>query len=403
MKRKYLQSCICCLVIIVLSSCIKESSDEIDNTPMSRTILIYLAGDNNESDNIGAVIEQIRKGWSYTGCNSIIYYDAYNAAPKLLRIRGGCDKESIPYIEEVAIYPEENSASEKVLAKVINEVVSSFPAESYGLIFASHASGWLPYKAPSRSIGMDNNANAETPVIELGSFSKAIPDHQFDFIIFETCLMAGVEVLYELKDKANYILASSAELLSPGFVPIYKESFSRLATKNIATKEALRLFGNDYMAYINKQQGAWRSATLSLIKTDELDSLSIIAEAIFKNEQLAEPIRFNELQHFDRPVAYENMNTPSRFFDLEKYLHLLGTEEQNRILSEQISKVVLWKSSTNNFLIPGNYSGFKIKHHSGLTSFIENGESPLLNLLYKETAWYKRVIGKRFNKRQWKQ
>lgn len=34
----------------------------------------------------------------------------------------------------------------------------------------------------------------------------ALPDHLFEFIIFEACNMAGIEVAYELRNKAAYIM-----------------------------------------------------------------------------------------------------------------------------------------------------------------------------------------------------
>jgi hypothetical protein len=53
--------------------------------------------------------------------------------------------------------------------------------------------------------------------MELADFANAIP-YKLDFIIFDACFMGSVEVCYELKDKAEYIVASPTEILSPGFV-----------------------------------------------------------------------------------------------------------------------------------------------------------------------------------------
>lgn len=370
-----------------------ENSEEGDQNKLSRTILVYLAGDNNESKSIEAVIEKIKNGSIDKGCNCIIYHDGLHDPSKLFRVRTGCCKHGGSYLEEIATYPEENSASAIVLNRVIKDVVTLFPAESYGLIFTSHASGWLPYtdRPITRSIGEDDTTGKEASAIELSDFAKAIPDHQFDFIIFETCLMAGIEVAYELKDKTKYILASSAELLSPGFVPIYEKSFTHLTNKSSSVAVALKQFGEDYMSYINNKNGAWKSATLSLINTTELESLAEIAKSIFKNKSSDMFIPIRNIQHFDRPTTYGDMNIPTRFFDFEQTLHLMGDSEQNKKLSAQLSKVVIWKSSTTSFLIPGNYNGFNIQHHSGLTIFVENEQSPQLNLIYKKTSWYKRI------------
>lgn len=100
-----------------------------------------------------------------------------------------------------------------MLKRVINDVTRLYPAKSYGLIVFSHGSGWLPPHTlvnGSRSIIIDNDNE-----MEITDFAMALPDHLFEFIIFEACNMAGIEVAYELRNKAAYIMASSAPVVSP--------------------------------------------------------------------------------------------------------------------------------------------------------------------------------------------
>ena len=91
-----------------------------------------------------------------------------------------------------------------MLKRVINDVTRLYPAKSYGLIVFSHGSGWLPPHTlvnGSRSIIIDNDNE-----MEITDFAMALPDHLFEFIIFEACNMAGIEVAYELRNKAAYIM-----------------------------------------------------------------------------------------------------------------------------------------------------------------------------------------------------
>lgn len=39
--------------------------------------------------------------------------------------------------------------------------------------------------------------------MEVSNLAKVIPYMSFEYIIFEACYMAGIEIAYELKDKAN--------------------------------------------------------------------------------------------------------------------------------------------------------------------------------------------------------
>lgn len=168
------------------ASCSEGSVPEPCAELPTRTVLVYLAGDNNLEE-IGRTPELLRQGWKDTGSKCLIYYDAPQAAPKLfaLTIRHS-DASSV--LETVEEYPEENSSSAGVFGRVLADVVRKYPSDSYGLIFASHGSGWLPCGAlsdPTRTIGDDRTPGTTGGAreMEITDFAAAIPDHQFDFII----------------------------------------------------------------------------------------------------------------------------------------------------------------------------------------------------------------------------
>lgn len=117
------------------ASCSEGSVPEPCAELPTRTVLVYLAGDNNLEE-IGRTPELLRQGWKDTGSKCLIYYDAPQAAPKLfaLTIRHS-DASSV--LETVEEYPEENSSSAGVFGRVLADVVRKYPSDSYGLIFAS--------------------------------------------------------------------------------------------------------------------------------------------------------------------------------------------------------------------------------------------------------------------------
>ena len=52
-------------------------------------------------------------------------------------------------------YPPQTSTEKTVMQTVIGDMMSVYPSESYGIIFGSHGSGWLPTITGTRSIGQD--------------------------------------------------------------------------------------------------------------------------------------------------------------------------------------------------------------------------------------------------------
>ena len=394
------------IFLFSIGGCSKNNSDGGNSsTETPRTVIVYLGGDNNLSFETDEKIDAIREGWAPGKGELLIYQDTYNGTPKLLRMRGADKTHSRNYTEVIETYEEENSASLEVLNRVIRKVIQDYPSDSYGLLIFSHGSGWLPDLTLSfpegtktaRSIIIDNSTSSPNgEAMNIEDFASAIPDKSMDFIIFEACLMSGVEVAYELKEKTDYILDSSAEILSPGFTDIYPSSIMLLFDTNISPQENLQNFAENYYNTVNNFSDVFRSATLSVIQTSELDELAALTKEAIANDRSDITAYRDDLQRFDRPGEY-NENPiiyQSRFFDYGDYMqHIANTDLYNAI-EAQLSKTVVWKAATPQFMMPANnssfnYNGFKIERHCGLTTYIEQPELSYLNEQYEQTAWYK--------------
>lgn len=102
----------------------------------------------------------------------------------------------------------------------------------------------------TRSLGWDDGVGEDAPgsmphaEMELEEFAAAIPDGQLDFIVFEACLMAGVEVAYVLRGKTDYILSSAAEIVSPASRPFIRRHCDTFLTHREALRRALRLLAS---------------------------------------------------------------------------------------------------------------------------------------------------------------
>lgn len=350
------------LLCLFLPGCSKEEGGS-QPAPL-RTILFYIGGDNNLSGEADKKTEQLQHTAVPASCRLIVYCDSRHNAPRLLEAGNG----RLSVIKE---YEESNSADAEVFAAVLREVVALYPAPSYGLMLFSHASGWMPegtYNNPAlRSVIIDNEAE-----MEISALAAAIPDDLFEFIIFETCFMAGVEVAWELKNKTKYIIASSAEIVSPGFKPVYTEALPLL----LNPAADLTGFCRKIEANYGIREADYGSLTLSLIDTRGLDGIVDILRGVI-------PPAFNEdIQAFDRYGG-------KLFFDLyDCYAGLMPGKQAN--LQAAIEACVVWKAATKEFM-PA-YGGFKIRAHSGLTTYVPQERYCNLNEAYKSLKWYKAVF-----------
>ncbi|MDL2278158.1 clostripain-related cysteine peptidase [Parabacteroides sp. OttesenSCG-928-G07] len=367
------------LAAVVLTSCQQDNDIEVPaDEPPGRVLLVYMGGDNNLSAEVYEKTEAIRQGWrnAYDG-ELFIYTDPGDAPPKLYRVQGEGDVAELVVVRS---YPEENSASSAVFSRVISEVVHENPAKSYGLLVFSHASGWLPQQTliGPRSIIIDGKEE-----MNLADMAAAIPDGLFDFIVFEACFMAGIEVAYELKEKTDYIVASSAEIVSPGFTPVYGKVMEHL----FKPKPDLRGVIETVYRHYNSQAGYRQSATFSVIHTPALDALGRWIRERDVLSSLTQPIDSYDVQHFDR-------YTYRLFFDFEDYYsRLLSAESEQEELSRLVDACVPYRVATEQFMEGMN--GFPIRKHSGLTTYILQERFPYLNQQYKELRWYREALGDR--------
>lgn len=359
------------LLILCITSCLSSCTDNTDHEdPNPRTLLVYLGCDNNLSNPDEDKLAYMLQGWDGNNGKLLVFQDTGHEKPCLMEVYHHDGQNQTQIIAE---YDNDNSADPQLFRQVIAEAIQYGPALSYGLIVFSHASGWLPEGAlvSPRSIIEDQKKE-----MELIDFANAIPDGLFNFIIFEACFMAGIEVAYELKDKTEYILASSAELLSPGFASIYQSSINYLFLK----EPGLMQFAQDAFTWIDQQKGLHQSGTISLIKTRELTPLS---DFIKTTHWSYENVDIGTVQHYDR-YSYH------LFFDFEDYF-LKKTDDENTAsnLSELIRNCVIYQASTPYFMLK---FGFSINQHSGLTTYIKQEQYPFLNQEYQKLRWYKEVI-----------
>ncbi len=387
MKRLF--AGIICLLLGLLNAC---SGDDVEIDPSiepepdlpTRTILYYLGADNSLYTESKDKIEALRLGFPGGKDHLVIYKDSRNESPELLEVYAAENGEN--QIRVIKTYPEQNSATGETFQRVLADVKTSFRADSYGMILFSHASGWLPKgtltrpesailqmgTTPIRTYTVAMDGSDELDLVE---FAAAIPDHFFDFIAFEACFMAGIEVLYELKDKTDYVISSAAEIVSPGFLPIYPEALPML----YQSQPDLAGFAKAYFDFWNAQTGDYRSATITVTRTA---GLSMLANWVKLNtgNQVSEKDLF-DIQHFDR---YRNHRL---FFDFADY-HGRKTDDVGRNqLASLLNTLVVYKAATPSF-IPGQL-GFQINYHSGITTYIPQERFPSLNERYKDLTWYK--------------
>lgn len=292
----------------------------------------------------------------------------------------------------------------------LQTVVDEFPGSHYGMVLSSHATGYLPdgyYKDPSayeqahrnnygntlslrgglcleefppipeyppvKSVGQDDDASGSVEM-EIKAFRDALPCHM-DYILFDACLMACVEVAYELKDVASVIGFSPTEILADGFD--YKLLASRLVTDSPDPVQVCRDYFEQYK--ILPEGSDTRCATISAVDTRYLDELAAVCKTLFgKYHYAMSSVNPDSVQRYFRAGRHY-------FYDIRDIMAKSGASEEDLAeLDSALGKVVIYKDHTPSFL------GIQIgdDSYSGLSMYLPRMGSSVLDAFYRENvAW----------------
>ena len=116
------------------------------------------------------------------------------------------DSKPLEFIPET-----ENMDSSRTLSDFINWAADNYPAKRYGIVFWDHGGQWTGFggdtqNGTKRDFGFSwNNYGMKTKDIRSAINSSSI--NKFDFISFDTCLMAGVEVIADFNDISDVYIA----------------------------------------------------------------------------------------------------------------------------------------------------------------------------------------------------
>ncbi len=384
------------------------TSCDRDKDKSSRTVLIYIAGNNNLSQYASSNLTDIKSGFlpayfkpGRKGDALLVYYHVKGANPKLLRLYKGSKGE---VVEELLYeFPEQNSVTYTVMNSVLKKANEMFPAEEKGLILWSHGTGWLPrgyYSKPTTAVMDENGEMVQIPApqeidpdahlvksfgeengveMEIADLKKALPV-KYSYIIFDACFMGGVEVVYELKDNADYFIASSAEIMAQGFpYTTFMEPLFALGKANLT--RVCELF---YSFYSAQTAQVLKSATISLIKSSELEPLAQSCKTIFTyGRDRISALDMTKIQ------GYFRLNK-SYYYDLDDLMKAIAEPADYNTFSLRLSKAVVYKANTPWFM-QGSTTGFEIKRFSGLSTYIPKPQNLTLSTFYSTLLWNKAV------------
>ena len=282
-------------LLIMVCSCSKDEAEQEPVVPARRTVIVYMAGDNNLSSYMYTDLSEMAIGRQLVGKGEdlVVFVDraATNEKPFIARITASGEQEKL-YEYPIDFY----SSDADHFAEVLSRCIQLCPAtEDYGLVLWGHASGWLiesdsisnSVYGSRRAYGVDNNMWMNIPSMRQALQSLNI---KWKFIFSDCCNMQNIETAYELKDVAEYLIASPAEI--PGKGAPYNTVVPTLFIHN--DKEMYEAICDKYYEQTDTKGG---HLPISVIRTDKLNALAVATKAVL-------PEVVNNLPHNDYGMGH---------------------------------------------------------------------------------------------------
>lgn len=408
------------LSVVVFTACSDEIPEEKIPVKSGRTVLAYLIS-NNRSGNLDRNLKQnlvdMYSGLAQSkdSCTLLVYYRPYNndgdglEGPAILKyssdgngninghssLRGG-DLNARRVIQEsdgISCFKEEQnhiSTSPETMRRILNLMVDMCPSQSYGLVFGSHGTSWMPGNTVSgRSFGDDAGYNINIPEMS-DVLDEVFGEKQLDFILFDACMMATAEVCYEFKDVTDYLIGAVVETHVYGHP--YDIILPKLYEKDVPYGDICKY----YIDY-SRQLEAW--GTCAAVDCGKMDEL---AEWVGANLE----VYSDKFDSFDKDdvqqygVNDEWRNFKYFSFDVVDCFNNLNEGNTPEGLEDIMNRVVVAKDALYGvqYSIVGN-SLYTIDEDRfcGIGMYLPNVVSkPSWNSYYKTLSWYEAVGWDRF-------
>ena len=352
-----------------------------------RTVLVYLAADNNLASFALQDLAEMKQGMKQVadGTLHLLVYIDTGSSPRLVELKRKGDE----VVEDVVrTYANRNSVGVDETREVLDAVFSNpdFLAESYGLIYWSHADGWIPYgEASTRWMGQDTgNGDHRMNLSELVSVLEDVP--RLDFLMFDACFMSSVEVAYELRGFTDYYIGSPTENPGPG------APYDRLVPLMTSDEAAVEMSKAYFAAYEEIYNGGigitnadWTGGTsICVMRTDALESLAsltarLLPEGAVDNAKLRWEVFDYDHDAYGRDYV--------GYFDLKQLMEQVLDDVSFAMWTQAFDAAIAYWSTT-----PKNYSQFvgmfSMEGANGITHYIP-GSSTRRDAAYRSLQWYR--------------
>lgn len=369
---------------LFLMSCGGSDEPVKEEVSSEKTLLIYMPWSVNLTgyfyQNIKDMEACIEEMGGLSNERVIVFISTTATEASLFEIKyekGSCQRIDLKSYTHPAFTIEEG------ITQILDDVMSIAPAQRYSMIIGCHGMGWLPVNSTraersqekfhwdytdgpiTRSFTESTNdpltryfgGTSREYQTDISTLSAAIANtgQKMEYILFDDCYMASIEVAYELKDVADYLIASTCEVMAYG-MPYATMGKHLLGTPDY--KAVCEDFHNFYSNYSTP------CGTLSVTDLSRIEDMAALMREI-NSDYIFDDYQRGQLQILD---GY----TPTIFYDFGDYVgQLLLQNNAPESLREEyelrLNRLVPFRTNTE-YYYSALKGAIKINTYSGITT-----------------------------------
>ena len=365
------------------------------------TFMVYLDGDNNLEP---AAIEDFLEMASVGSTNEVNIIAQFDRAGYDSSYDGWTDCKRFFIEKDIGPWPQKavqdlgevNMADPNTLNDFITWAETNYPADHCCLILWNHGSGCIRseiYGSPTppkkghglRDVCWDESHGDYMSMVEL---KQALSGAHLDIIGFDACLMGMVEVVYQIKDHTDYVVASEAVTLGGGCP--YDTILTDLTSDPFMNGETLSsVIVNRYEEYWTSPDRRHETATMSAVNAGRLGSLGLAVDTLA--QQLIDHLQTYEYE-IRRSIGDAESYFNYIFIDLYHFAQSIKERVPNAVVQSAADNVtvILDETVISEWHYP---TGHRNSH--GLSIYFTRQDHPsrYYNTKYddldfaKETSW----------------
>jgi len=363
--------------------------------PAEWTLLVYVNADNNLHEAGLNDLEEMESIGSTPSVNILVQFDGKHKNDTRRYYVGKGDSVEVEDFSELG--GEVDMGDSVSLVDFIIWGIENYPAKKYFVDVWNHGNGALnsaKFKNYVKAISFDETSGTYISTPELGIVFETVKDllgRKIDVYGSDACLMAMLEVAYELKDNVDYVIGSQA--VEPGDGWPYDDLLAMLIQKPEIEGAEL---SSSLVEYFNASYSAGGSqgrdnVTLSAVSTEHIDVLvNNMNDFIYELMDLYDysPEKVREAAAQAASFTYASHRDLGNFLEGLKNQTTRGTgflSSINRVIEHYYTAIL---SAANTGGIYQNSTGLAIWFPLNLDTFSYNKNEYKTLKFARSSLWY---------------